>query len=123
MCDRRLISAFTRSWTDFICIRLRIENTKVLKTVRGPWKRGSEIRDSNLKIDCMGIQDSDHQTGQDSGFKFHIIRTRIQISKGFSGIHFLERGWIQESNYLNPRKQAGIQDSNLVFQGPTKCHE
>ncbi len=30
------------------------------------------------------------------------------------------KGEIQDSN-LNPRKMAGIQDSNLVFKGPINC--
>ena len=32
-------------------------------------------------------------------------------------IHFIFEGGIQDSN-LNPRRMAGIQDSDLVFKGP-----
>ncbi len=93
------------------------------------------------------------QTGQDLGSKFHVshtcvyIRFRwyspvavqysfniclacyhkvgIQISKWIFRIHHIFEGGIQDSN-LKPRKMAGIQDSNLVFKGPTNnrpgCH-
>ena len=43
------------------------------------------------------------------GFKFQ---------SGDSGFTIFFEGGIQDSN-LNPRKMAGIQDSNLVFKGPT----
>ncbi len=88
--------------------------------VKGPLKRG--VRDSGFKsLNGPQIQDSNFKQAriQDSNFVWAVP---VYIFR----IHYIFEGGIQDSN-LNPRKMAGIQDSNLVFKGPsqgvlTTCH-
>ncbi len=42
----------------------------------------------------------------------------LNFKVGIQDSLFFFEGGIQDSN-LNPRKMAGIQDSNLVFKGPS----
>ena len=46
-------------------------------------------------------------------FLYEPTCAHIRVSR----IHYIFEGGIRDSN-LNPRKMAGIQDSNLVFKGP-----
>ncbi len=93
----------------------------------GPLKRG--VRDSRFKpLNGPEIQDSNFKQAriQDSNFIWAVSvyshQVGIQISKWVFRIHYTFEGGIQDSN-LNPRKMAGIQDSNLVFKGPrSSCH-
>ncbi len=79
---------------------------------------GPEIQDSNFKQARIGDSNfiSAVPVPMSSGVAcYH--QAGIQISKWVFRIHYIFEGGIQDSN-LNPRKMAGIQDSNLVFKGP-----